>query len=79
MSLRTVHKLFNAEGTTTRAWLYQARLEAARRYLLTTDLSVADVSECAGFRDVSHFSRLFRSTFGSSPGLYRKEHARIGS
>ncbi|PQP24414.1 helix-turn-helix domain-containing protein [Rhodococcus opacus] len=76
MSLRTVHKLFNAEGTTTRAWLYQARLEAARKYLLTTDLSVADVSECAGFRDVSHFSRLFRSTFGSSPGLYRKEHAR---
>ncbi|MEN0139805.1 MAG: AraC family transcriptional regulator [Rhodococcus sp. (in: high G+C Gram-positive bacteria)] len=78
MSLRTVHKLFSAEGTTTRAWLYQARLERARKYLLTTELSVADVSDCAGFRDVSHFSRLFRSTFGASPGQYRKAHAPKG-
>ena len=79
MSLRTVHKLFSAEGTTTRAWLHQARLERARKYLLTTDLSVAEVSECAGFRDVSHFSRLFRGTYGTSPGQYRKERAHRGS
>ncbi len=55
MSLRTVHKLFSAAGTATRAWLYQPRLERARKYLLTRDLYVADISDRAGFRDVSHF------------------------
>ncbi|AWG98287.1 AraC family transcriptional regulator [Rhodococcus ruber Chol-4] len=72
MSLRNVQKLFSAAGITPRAWLYQARLERARKYLLTTEMSVAEVSECAGFRDVSHFSRTFRASFGSSPGQYRK-------
>lgn len=75
MSLRNVQKLFSAAGTTPRAWLYQARLERARKYLLTTEMSVAEVSECAGFRDVSHFSRTFRAAFGASPGQYRKERA----
>ncbi|MBF6069788.1 AraC family transcriptional regulator [Nocardia farcinica] len=74
MSLRTVQKLFSAAGTTPRTWLYQARLERARKYLVTTQMSVAQVSECAGFRDVSHFSRTFRAAFGTSPGRYRAAH-----
>lgn len=79
MSLRTVHKLFSVTGTTTQAWLFHARLERARKYLLTTELSIAELSECVGFRDVSHFSRTFRSTFGTSPGQYRKDFAAGGS
>jgi AraC-like DNA-binding protein len=75
MSLRSVQKVFAEAGTTPRAWLYRARLERARKLLLTTGLTVAEVSESAGFRDVSHFSRTFRTAFDTSPGQYRKAGA----
>jgi AraC-like DNA-binding protein len=79
MSLRSVQKVFAEAGTTPRAWLYRARLERARKLLLTTGLTVAEVSEAAGFRDVSHFSRTFRAAFGASPGQYRKVAADTGA
>lgn len=71
MSVRYVQKLFATTGTTPRGWLYQVRLERARKYLLCTDLTVAEISEQVGFRDTSHFGRTFRARFGASPGRYR--------
>ncbi|MBJ8344581.1 AraC family transcriptional regulator [Antrihabitans sp. YC2-6] len=73
MSVRYIQKLFSTYGTTPRAWLYQSRLERARKYLVATDLTVVEVSERVGFRDVSHFSRTFRSRFDVSPGQYRRD------
>lgn len=73
MSLRYMQKLFHVRGTTPRAWLYQARLERARKYLLTTDMTVERISKRVGFSDVAHFSRLFRHHAGISPGQYRRE------
>ena len=72
MSLRYVQKLFQLHGTTPRAWLFRARVERARQYLLSTDATVAAISDQVGFRDVSHFSRLFRDVTGSSPGEFRR-------
>jgi AraC-like DNA-binding protein len=71
MSLRYIQKLFSTQGTTPRAWQYQLRIERARKYLLATDLTIAEISERVGFRDVSHFSRTFRARFEVSPGKYR--------
>ncbi|NLU64005.1 AraC family transcriptional regulator [Rhodococcus sp. HNM0563] len=71
ISVRQIQKLFSDAGTTPRAWLYRTRLERARRYLLTTAFTVAEVSIASGFRDVSHFSRTFRAAYGTSPGRYR--------
>jgi AraC-like DNA-binding protein len=71
MSLRYIHKLFSAVGTTPRAWLYQLRLEQAGNLLSDTGFTVAEISERVGFRDVSHFSRIFRARFGESPGQFR--------
>ena len=73
MSVRYIHKLFSTAGTTPRAWLYELRLEQARNQLLTTDLTVAEISEHVGFRDVSHFSRAFRRRFDSSPAQFRRD------
>lgn len=72
MSVRYIHKLFSAAGTTPRTWLYELRLDRARTQLLTTDLTVAEISEHVGFRDVSHFSRAFRRRFGASPAQFRR-------
>lgn len=71
MSLRNLHKLFSTHGTTPNAWLYQARLERARQLLASTDLTVFEVCERVGFRDVSHFSRSFRQRFTQTPGQVR--------
>jgi AraC-like DNA-binding protein len=71
MSVRYIHKLFSAAGTTPRTWLYQLRLERARNLVSETGFTVAEISERVGFRDVSHFSRIFRARFGESPGHFR--------
>ncbi len=71
MSLRNVQKLVKTTGRTPSAWLYEARVERAKSLLLTTDLSVATISEQVGFRDVSHFGRVFRRLAGISPGRFR--------
>lgn len=71
MSVRYVHKLFSTVGTTPRVWLYQTRLDRARQLLLGTGLTVAEVGFRVGFRDTSHFSRVFRQRFGVSPAQSR--------
>ena len=72
MSARNVQKLVATTGNSPMAWLYAARIERAKHLLMSTGQSVAEVSECVGFRDVSHFSRMFRKQVGVSPGRYRR-------
>ncbi|SDM25122.1 Helix-turn-helix domain-containing protein [Catalinimonas alkaloidigena] len=56
-------------------WLTQARLHYARHLLETSDWPVNElVLEC-GFENTSHFSRIFKQHFGTSPLQYRKVHA----
>lgn len=71
MSLRKVQKLVRTTGSTPNAWLYEARIDRAKTLLLATDQAVASVSDEVGFRDVSHFSRVFRRQTGMSPADFR--------
>ena len=48
------------------------RLENARRQLIYTDLSLTDISYKSGFSDQSHFTRLFKREFGTTPREYRQ-------
>lgn len=43
----------------------------AKRLLIYTDQPVKEVAYHLGFTDVSHFSRLFKRTYGVSPGEYK--------
>lgn len=56
-----------AMGLTPRAFLIQQRLQLARR-LIRTGCTPADAAAAAGFADQSHLTRLFRRTFGITPG-----------
>jgi AraC-like DNA-binding protein len=72
MGIRTLYRLFALEATTPIQWLWDQRLKTA--YRLLTDGSfaqVTDVSLRCGFKDVSHFSKAFRSQFGVSPSSLR--------
>lgn len=81
ISTRYLHKLFSAEGTTVSAWIRQRRLENCSHDLRDPALAARSVSAIAarwGLPDASHFSRLFRAAFGTSPTEYRVLHGGAG-
>ncbi len=74
ISVRYLHKIFAAQGTTFSKELSSIRLDRAKTMLANitfASLSVAEIGWRAGFTDSSHFSRSFRERYGKPPGLYR--------
>lgn len=75
ISTRTLHRLFEREGTTLGAWIRNRRLERCRTDLADAahaDMSVSAIGARWGLWDAAHFSRLFKSTFGAPPRAFRK-------
>ncbi|MDQ3757097.1 MAG: GlxA family transcriptional regulator [Actinomycetota bacterium] len=73
MSPRTFARLFRAEtGTTPAAYVEALRVEAARRLLETTDLTVAAVAGAVGLRHAETLYRAFRRRVGTTPDDYRR-------
>ena len=52
-------------------YLRRLRVEEARRLLADRRLAVKEVAARTGFRDTSHFSKVFRRVDGLSPAHYR--------
>lgn len=59
-------------GVAPHAFRLLARLNVARR-LLRAGEPIAAVAADAGFSDQSHLTRLFRRTFGTTPGVYWRD------
>ncbi|MFF7366727.1 helix-turn-helix domain-containing protein [Streptomyces tricolor] len=77
VSVRYLHKVFAAEGTTLARWIKQRRLEECRRELgrrgpADPVPSVAAVARRWGFVNAAHFSRSFRAAYGMSPGEWHR-------
>lgn len=78
MSVRSLHKLFQAEGLTVGGWIRLQRLERSRRDLLGPDArsgGVAAVARRWGFVSASHFSRSFRAAYGMTPSQWQCDGA----
>lgn len=58
--------------TTPGKWIMQKRLNFAAGLLQSSAVSVRDVAFESGFENPTHFSRVFKETFGVSPLQYRK-------
>jgi transcriptional regulator GlxA family with amidase domain len=72
MSQRSLNRRFRiATGMTPGEYLHRIRVEAAKRLLETSDLSVDQITSQVGYRDARSFSRLFRSFSGLTPTEYR--------
>ena len=59
-------------GVSPGRFLSAMRLEEAKRLLLTTSLTVADISHRVGYNSVGTFSSRFRHSVGVSPTTYRQ-------
>jgi AraC-like DNA-binding protein len=74
ISVRYLHQLFAAEGTSPARQILVGRLERASRQLrdpARRHHTVTQVAFGCGFRDAAHFSRTFRRHFGMPPSEYR--------
>ena len=60
-----------ATGMTPHAYLNIARVEKARRLLLTTEKSIAETAVECGFSDQAHLSRAYKKIYGAPPGSLR--------
>lgn len=58
-------------GQRPQEWIIAARLARARQLLAETGLTVSQVAEALGFRDVFFFSRQFTQRTGQTPTAYR--------
>ena len=70
ISLRTLHRLFEAENATVASYIRDLRLARCRRDLTDPTLRTQPVQVIAahwGFGDKAHFSRVFRAEYGMSP------------
>ena len=50
----------------------EARLKKAKSLLLQTELSISEIAFQTGFKENSHFTKLYRTYFGETPTEVRK-------
>ncbi len=60
-------------GTTPHGLINQRRLSKAATLLLSTQLTVSEIIDQAGFASRTHFYDLFNKTYNSSPSEYRQK------
>jgi len=78
LSVSRFYDLFReATGAVPARYIRRYRFEKAKELLLTTNLSVKEVANCAGIRDDSHFVRDFRKLYGMSPRAFRRAHRAV--
>jgi AraC-like DNA-binding protein len=76
VSMRTLYRLFGAEGTTVAGWIRARRLERCRRDLADSRHDGHPIHAIAahwGFSNSAHFSRAFRAEYGMCPHGFREQ------
>ena len=66
-------KTFNGiSSQPMKKYIQKEKLEWARKVLLSTDKTVEEIMEEAGYNDKKYFYEIFKREYGVSPGKYRK-------
>jgi AraC-like DNA-binding protein len=77
MTPRYLHHLFSAESETVARYILRRRLEECCRALKIPDQRSRTVTSIAfdyGFNSPTHFGRVFRARYGTTPREYRRHH-----
>lgn len=71
--------LFKSEtGQTISHYINEQRMTAAKNMLVYSDTSIAEIACILSFNTQSHFTKVFRQTYGITPMECRKKYYRIG-
>ena len=69
-----ISQLFKNEiGVGFLAYLTKIRIEKAKKLMLSTALSVSEISSRAGYGDYRAFTKVFKKTEGITPSKFRRE------
>ena len=69
-----ISQLFKNEiGVGFLTYLTNIRMEKAKKLLLSTSLSIAEVAEQSGYGDYRVFTKVFKKTEGITPSQYRRD------
>lgn len=71
-SSHLAHLLKERTGMSYKQQLTALRIEAARRLLRTTNLTISAVGEAVGYQNATNFYRLFQRETGMTPAEFRK-------
>ena len=64
-------------GMNFNVFLNQVRIEAAKNSLLSTDMTITEISRYSGYDDVSYFTRVFKRMVGMTPGYFRAHRGQV--
>ena len=74
LSAQYISQLFKSEiGVNFLAYLTNIRMEQAKKLLLSSSLSIAEVSEQSGYADYRVFTKAFKKNEGITPSQYRRD------
>ena len=70
-----LHRLFTeACGLSPKAYINACRLDAAKKLLSDTDLSIREIAAAVGYDDTQSFFRFFSKHCAQTPGEFRDSH-----
>ncbi len=76
---RVRHVFKDVTGVSFKEYVTQVRVAEAKRLLLGTELSVADVARSVSYTNLNQFYKVFYRSCGMSPGEYRRYYLPAGS
>jgi AraC-like DNA-binding protein len=72
LSRRQLYKLFkNNTGKTVMQYVQDARINEAKRLIISTDLSLLQIAEKVGVYDYNYFIKIFKAKVGYTPKQFR--------
>jgi AraC-like DNA-binding protein len=76
---RVRHVFKDVTGVSFKEYVTQVRVAEAKRLLLGTDLSVADIARAVSYTNLNQFYKVFYRSCAMSPGEYRRYYTPAGS
>lgn len=69
------HAFKASTGLPPHRWQMRARIEKVKEMLSGRDASLPDVAAVTGFADQAHLTRIFRKMVGTTPAVWKRDHA----
>ncbi|MFS2221522.1 D-xylose utilization transcriptional activator XylR [Pantoea sp. B65] len=78
MSRSNLEKRFKDEtGETIHALIHSEKLEKARTLLISSSMSINEISQMCGYPSLQYFYSVFKKSYASTPGEYRERFGEV--